>query len=92
MINNNDFYNKMKFKQYRAEPKSNWLKRLIQSQHTKKTIIYIAIGALAGFLFLYIADGRHQDVMKTSDILNNMLIGGLFGLFITNSPCAKNRC
>ena len=82
----------MKFKQYEVKPETNWFKRTIRSTHTRKTLIYIAIGAMVGFLFFYIADGRHQNVMKTSDILNNMLIGGLFGAFITNSPCARNRC
>lgn len=82
----------MKFKQLDIEPESNWFKRTIRSPRTKKTIIYVIIGAILSFLLFYVTDGRHQDVIKASDIINNMLIGGLFGAFITNSPCARNKC
>ena len=82
----------MKFKQLDLEPESNWIRRKLKSPHTKKTILYVIIGALVGFILFFITDGRHQDVIKTSDIINNMLIGGLFGAFITNSPCARNKC
>lgn len=82
----------MKFKQYEVEPESNRFKRTIQSQHFRKTILYMFVGAMLGFLFLYITDGRHQEQMKMGEILKNMGIGALFGLFITNSPCARNKC
>jgi len=82
----------MKFKEYKVEPESSWFKRIIQSQHIRKTIFYMFLGAMLGFLFLYIVDGRHQDTMEMGEILKNMGIGALFGLFITNSPCARNKC
>ena len=82
----------MKFKELELDQEPNWFKKTIRSRQTRKTIIYVVVGAILSFLLFYITDGRHQDVIKTNDIINNMLIGGLFGAFITNSPCARNRC
>jgi hypothetical protein len=30
--------------------------------------------------------------MPANDFINSLLIGGFFGFFITNSPCARGRC
>ena len=82
----------MKFKELKIESESNWFKRFLRSKQTKKTIIFTSIGAVVGFLLFFFTDGRQQDVMKFNDILNNLLIGGFFGGFIANSPCARNKC
>lgn len=62
----------MEFKQLELEPESNWFKRIIRSKHTKKSIIYIAIGALAGFLYFFLTEGKNMDTIQTSvmSILN----------------------
>ncbi|MBN2347799.1 MAG: hypothetical protein JXJ22_03115 [Bacteroidales bacterium] len=82
----------MKFKELEIKPKSNWFKRTIQSPHIRKSIIFIALGAIAGLLFFYFTEGRHMDVISSGDFLKSALIGGFFGFFITNSPCARNKC
>ena len=82
----------MEFKQLELEPESNWFKRLIRSKHTKKTIIYTAIGAIGGFLYFFLTEGKHMDVIVTGDIIRSMVFGGFLGFFITNSPCARNKC
>lgn len=83
---------KMEFKKLELEPESNWIKRTIKSKHTQRSILFALIGALAGFLYFYFTEGKNMDVIESGDIIQHMLIGGFFGLFITNSPCARNKC
>lgn len=82
----------MEFKQLEIKPEPSWIKRTIRSQHTKKSVLFIVIGAIAGFLFFYFTEGKNMEVIETAGIIKSMLIGGFFGFFITNSPCARNRC
>lgn len=82
----------MEFKQLELNPESNWFKRTIRSQHFRKSIIFIAVGAIAGFIYFYLTEGKHLNVITAGDVLKSMLIGGFIGFFITNSPCARNKC
>lgn len=82
----------MEFKKLELEPESGKIGRLIRSPQFKRTIIYTVIGAVVGFGYYYLTEGKHMDVMTTGDVLKSMLIGGFFGFFITNSPCARGRC
>ena len=82
----------MEFKKLELEPESGWIKRTIKSPHTKKTIVYTLIGAAGGFLYFYLTEGKHMDVITTTDVVKSLFIGGFFGFFITNSPCARGRC
>ncbi len=82
----------MKFKELEIKEEGSWLKRTLRKPHTRKTLIYIAAGALAGFVIFYFTEGRGMDSMSFGDIFKSMMIGGFFGFFITNSPCARNKC
>lgn len=82
----------MKFKELEVKDESGWLKRTFTPKHTRKTIISVLVGALAGFLLFYISEGQQQETMETGDIVQSILVGAVFGLFITNSPCARNKC
>ena len=82
----------MEFKKLEIKPDSNWFRRTIRSKHTLRSIIFISIGALAGLLYFYFTEGKHMDAITNRDILKSILIGGFFGFFITNSPCARNKC
>lgn len=82
----------MEFKKLEIEPEGSWLKRKLSNPHIKKTLIYIVVGALAGFAFFYFTEGMFMDKMPKQDILQSMLIGAFFGFFITNSPCARGKC
>lgn len=82
----------MEFKKLEITPESNWVKRIIQSQHARKSVIYIIIGAIGGVLFFYFTEGKNLNVITLGDIIKSMLVGGFFGFFITNSPCARGRC
>ena len=82
----------MEFKQLKIKSQGSWIKRVTQSQNIRKTFIYIAIGAVVGFLIYYFTDGIKMDTMPTNKIIRSILAGGFVGLFITNSPCARNKC
>ncbi len=71
---------------------SNRFKRIIKSKHLQKSALYIVLGAAAGFLIFYITEGRNMNEMVSGDIINSLLLGGFFGFFITNSPCARGKC
>lgn len=82
----------MEFKKLEIEQKGNWISRLITSSHTRKTLLAISLGALAGFLFFYFSEGRSAEIITTGEVLKSLAIGGFIGFFITNSPCARGRC
>lgn len=82
----------MEFKKLEIEPEGNWIKRKISNPHFKKTLIYILIGAVAGLGYFYLAEDKSFNEFTTGEILKSMALGGFFGFFITNSPCAKGRC
>lgn len=82
----------MEFKQLELKSDTSKIKKIIQSKRVKKSLLYVIIGASAGFLFFYITEGRHLAEITSGDVLNSVLIGGFLGFFITNSPCARGRC
>jgi hypothetical protein len=82
----------MQFKQLEIRPEGNWIKRTLSSSHFRKSVIAIIIGAAIGFGFYYFAEGKHMESLPGKNIINSMLVGGFFGFFITNSPCARGRC
>lgn len=82
----------MEFKKLEIEQKGSWFSRLITSSRTRKTLLAIALGALAGFLYFYITEGRSAEIITASEVLKSLGIGGFLGFFITNSPCARGRC
>lgn len=82
----------MEFKKLEIEQEGSWFKRLIGSKHFKKSIIYIIAGGVLGFVFTYISEGNDLSIISSKDVFNSMLTGALIGFFITNSPCARNKC
>jgi hypothetical protein len=82
----------MEFKKLEIEPEGSWLKRTITSPHFRKSIIYIVIGAIAGFAFTYFSAGKPFAEFSNGEIFQSLIVGGFLGFFITNSPCARNKC
>jgi hypothetical protein len=82
----------MEFKQLEVKQDTNWFKRIIQSPHTKKSVIYTVIGAIGGLVYFYLSQGKHMEVIVFGDVLQSVFVGAFFGFFITNSPCARNKC
>lgn len=82
----------MEFKKLEIEPEGNWLKRKLSNPHTKKTLIYILLGAVFGFVFYFFTEGMHMDAMPREEIVQSVLMGAFLGFFITNSPCSRGKC
>ncbi len=82
----------MQFKQLDIKPQGTWITRTVNSPRFKTTITAILVGAAIGFLFFYFTEGRLMESIPGKEIVKSLLIGGFFGFFITNSPCARGRC
>jgi len=82
----------MEFKKLELNEESNGLKKFIKSPQTQKSILFTIIGAGVGFLYFYISKGKDMNIMETGEIIQSLFVGGFFGFFMTNSPCAKNKC
>ena len=82
----------MQFKQLDLKPQGSWLNRTVSSPRFKTTITAILVGAVIGFLFFYFTEGRLMESIPAKEVIKSLFIGGFFGFFITNSPCARGRC
>lgn len=82
----------MEFKKLDIKPQGSWIKRMLQSKHVQKTILYTVGGSVVGLLVYYFTDAQTISGMELNEVINHVIVGGLFGLFVTNSPCARNKC
>ncbi|MBS2212304.1 hypothetical protein KEM09_12885 [Carboxylicivirga mesophila] len=81
-----------KFKKLEIEQEGNWLKRLLTSPHFKKTVLYAVIGAFIGYVLFIIEQDAVKLIFWSDTAMQNVLMGLAFGVFITNSPCARGKC
>ncbi|MCE4563218.1 hypothetical protein INQ51_02745 [Maribellus sp. CM-23] len=82
----------MEFKKLEIKEEGNWIQRKLRNPHFRKTLIYMAVGAVGGFIFYYVSEGMSRDVMPMGDIIQSIGVGAFLGFFVTNSPCARGRC
>jgi Na+-transporting NADH:ubiquinone oxidoreductase subunit NqrB len=82
----------MEFKELELKPQGNRISRLVKSGQFRRTLIATLVGAVIGFALFYLTEGRTMNSMPANDIIKSLLIGGFFGFFVTNSPCARGRC
>lgn len=82
----------MQFKQLNVKPAGNWLQRTFLTVHAKKSLLYILIGIVAGLVLMLLTTDKAFADITSGEFLQSMFFGGLFGFFITNSPCARNKC
>lgn len=82
----------MEFKPLELKPKEGRFKRLSKNPHVRRSAAAILIGATIGFALFYFSEGRTMESIPAGDIFKSILIGGFFGFFVTNSPCARGRC
>jgi hypothetical protein len=82
----------MEFKPLELKTRESRFKRFARSSHTRRTTTAILVGAVIGFALFYFSEGRSMESIPAGDILKSIIIGGFFGFFVTNSPCARGRC
>ncbi len=80
------------FKKLDIEQEGNWIQQKLRNPHFKKTIVYVLIGSMLSFGIYYFSEGMHMDKMPQNEIVQSIVVGAFFGLFITNSPCARGKC
>lgn len=83
---------KIETKKLELQPESQGIKGILKSKQLRRTVLGIVLGAVGGFAFFYFTEGLYMDSLSQKDVIQSLVFGGLFGLFITNSPCARNRC
>lgn len=81
----------MEFKKLDIQESRTWSDRL-KSKQTIRTIISILLGAIVGFLYIYFSSESALNELPGEEIFQSVLFGAFIGFFITNSPCARNRC
>ena len=82
----------MEFKKLEISSEQSWFKRNIWTTHGKKTIFYIVLGALAGFIFYLLSEDTKLASLTWNEVLPNIALGACCGVGVTISPGARNRC
>lgn len=83
---------KIKVKPLELKDDDNDFLKKQKIKHIRKSIIFVVLGMIAGVGYYYFSEGQHLDAMTLGSITKSALVGGFFGFFITNSPCARGRC
>lgn len=68
------------------------LKRIIFSRTFLQPFIGAVAGGLLGFLYYYFIGCSSGQCAITSTPAGSIIVGALFGLFITSSPCSRGKC
>lgn len=64
------------------------IKELVKSKKFYKPFLGVLIGALAGFLYYHFVGCSSGTCGITSNPYSSIMMGGVLGFFITNSPCS----
>jgi len=68
------------------------LKRVLLSRAFLRPLIGVVAGGLLGYLFYLLVGCSSGTCSITSTPLGSTIIGALFGLFVTSSPCSRGKC
>jgi hypothetical protein len=74
------------------ENKAGRIGRFFISWRFLRPFLSIVIGALAGYLYYHYVGCASGTCPITSSPVMSTIYGGLFGFFLINSPCSRNRC
>ncbi|MEN6362285.1 MAG: hypothetical protein ABFC90_06560 [Bacteroidales bacterium] len=70
----------------------NKLKRIFLSRAFLQPFIGVVVGGLLGFLYYHFIGCTSGQCVITGTPLGSIIVGALFGLFITSSPCSRGKC
>lgn len=87
-----DIKTKIEVKKLDLQPENKGIKGFFKSKQTRRTLIAILVGSLIALAFYYFTEGQSMNTFSVGQALKNMALGGFFGFFVTNSPCARGRC
>lgn len=78
--------------QIELKPKPKTFTEFIKSSYFLRPFLAIVIGGLGGFLYYHFVGCASGTCAITSSPYGSTIMGGLLGLFVVNSPCARGRC
>ena len=75
-----------------ARPKPKTVKGFFASWYFWKPFIATVTGGILGFLYYYNVGCISGTCAITSNPYASILMGGLMGYLVVNSPCARGNC
>ncbi len=82
----------MEFKKLDLKPEGTWFQRAWRSVHIRRTLGTILLGMVVGAILFFVLEPNIGPDFNSGKLIENIVMGGMFGLLITNSPCARGRC
>ncbi len=73
-------------------PKPKTAKELFTSKYFWKPFIAITVGGIGGFLYYHFIGCSSGSCAIGSNPYLSILMGGLLGWFVVNSPCSTGNC
>lgn len=70
----------------------NKLIGFIKSKLFVKPLIAMIIGGIGGFVYYYFVGCNSGSCAITSNPYSSIIMGGLLGFFVVNSPCTRGKC
>lgn len=70
----------------------NPITALFKGKQFRRTLLFMLGGAIVSAAWFYYGEGQHMDAISSTDWFKSGAIGALFGVFISNSPCARGKC
>jgi hypothetical protein len=68
------------------------LKKILLSRTFLQPFIGVVAGGFLGFLYYHFIGCTSGHCAITGTPLGSIIVGALFGLFITSSPCSRGKC
>lgn len=79
------------FKELEVKEKKS-LRTLFKGKQFKRTLIFMVGGAIISVAWFYYGEGQHLGEITSTHWFKSAAVGALFGIFISNSPCARGQC
>jgi hypothetical protein len=77
---------------FEMKTKTAQIKDFFKSWQFWKPFLAFTIGGFAGFLYYYFVGCKSGSCAITGNPYASIIWGGLLGLFVVSSPCARGRC
>ena len=75
-----------------VKPLPKTIKEFFTSWYFWKPFVATVIGGILGFLYYYNVGCATGTCAITSNPYSSILMGGLMGYFVVNSPCTRGNC
>lgn len=75
-----------------AKPRPKTVKEFFKSWYFWKPFIAVSAGGILGFLYYFYIGCTSGTCAIGSNPFSSVMMGGLMGYFLVNSPCARGNC